>query len=190
MGVVLYIKARDPYYCALMSKAPLPNKVDPRRSAEQGISFSDCYLPLNRLNRLTSYLVETDGEIDVSLQFGLDEQRIRYLTGTADINVKMLCQRCLESVEIPLNAEMNLGIVKDEEAAKNLPRYYDPLIVDTDYFDPASAVEEELILTLPLMPVHENCQVQMEFGEASADAEAENKENPFSILAQLKGKNH
>lgn len=173
-----------------MSKAPFPNKVDPRRAAEQGLSYQHCLLPLKRLKRLATYLVDTDGDINVSLNFGVDEQRLPYLAGTADIDVKMLCQRCLGTVDIPLNAELNLGIVADEEAAKNLPRHYDPLIVEADYFDPASAVEDELILSLPIMPTHDDCEVQTEFADDQDEAEGEQKDNPFSILAQLKGNKH
>lgn len=173
-----------------MSKAPLPNRIDPRRSADQGVSFEDCTLTVDRLDRLTSYLVDSDGEIDVSLQFGVDDQRQRFLSGTAEVAVKMLCQRCLEPVEVELSAQLNLGIVANEEAAKNLPERYDPLVVSKDQYDPADAVEDELILTLPIIPLHDNCDVKTEYGDEQADAESESKDNPFSILAQLKGEKH
>lgn len=173
-----------------MSKAPLPNKVDPRRSADQGVSYADCHLPLNRLSRLTSFLVDSDGDIDVSLFFGVDEQRQRYLSGTAAIKVNLLCQRCLEPVAVQLNAELNLGIVSDEEDAKNLPQRYDPLLIESEFFDPASAVEDELILTLPIVPLHDDCEVKKSYGDEQQAAEDDKKENPFSILAQLKGKKH
>lgn len=172
-----------------MSKAPLPNKLDPRRSADQGVSYEHRSLQLDRLPRLASYLADTDGEIDVSLRFGVDEERLRFLSGTADVEVRMLCQRCLKPVDITLNAELNLGIVSSEEAAKNLPKRYDPLLVEDNELDPAQAVEDELILTLPIIPAHTDCEVQLEYG-ADEVAEGEEKENPFSILAQLKGDKH
>ncbi|MCW8884452.1 MAG: YceD family protein [Motiliproteus sp.] len=171
-----------------MSKAPLPNTVDPRRSADQGLSFQGC-VPLKRFQRLATYLVEQEGVVNVSLTFGVDEERIRYLNGTAEASVQMLCQRCLEPVAIGIKAELNLGIVRDDEAAQMLPRRYDPLVVDHE-LDVSEAIEEELILTLPLIATHEDCEVKTDFRDPDAKPEGDDKPNPFSVLAQLKGNKH
>ncbi len=173
-----------------MSKAPLPNRIDARRSADQGVNFEHCSLALNRLSRLVSYLIEPEGEVNVSLFFGVDDQKQRFLEGTAEVDVKMRCQRCLEPVDVKLSAELNLGIVANEEAAKTLPQRYDPLVIKADNYDPADAVEDELILTLPLIPAHSDCEVKTEYGSEHAEAEGDTKDNPFSILAQLKSKKH
>ena len=172
-----------------MSKAPLPIKIDPRRSADQGLSYEGS-LPLQRLDRLVSYLVDAEGDIDVSLTFGIDEEKIRYLSGIAEVSVRMLCQRCLEPVAMSLRAELNLGIVKNDEAAEVLPKRYDPLIVVDNALDVNQAIEDELILSLPLIPTHEDCEVKTEFMDPNAKPEDDSKENPFGILAQLKGYKH
>ena len=172
-----------------MSKAPLPIKVDPRRSADHGLSY-DGSLPLLRLERLTSYLVDAEGEIKVSLSFGIDEEKIRHLHGTAEVSVRMLCQRCLEPVTIPLRAELHLGIVKDDEAAGMLPRRYDPLVVIDNELDVNQAIEDELILTLPLIASHQGCSIKTDFLDPNAKSDGVDKENPFNVLAQLKGNKH
>ena len=171
-----------------MSKAPLPNTVDPRRSADQGLSYQGC-IPLKRLQRLASYLVEQEGDVDVSLTFGVDEERIRYLNGTAEVSVQLLCQRCLEPVAIGLKATLNLGIVRDDEAAQMLPRRYDPLVAEHE-LDLAETIEEELILTLPLIATHQDCVVKTDYRDPDAKPEGDDKPNPFSVLAQLKGDKH
>ncbi|MEH6472695.1 MAG: YceD family protein [Halopseudomonas sp.] len=172
-----------------MSKAPLPYTVDPRRAADQG-RILEGEIQLEKLERLCSYLVDSEGTVDVDLTFGVDEERVRYIKGHAETTVRMLCQRCLEPVTLELEAEMNLGIVADDEAAKQLPRYYDPNIIKEPKQDLYQLVEEELILTLPLIAQHENCVVKTEYGEVAPQLSDSEKENPFNVLVQLKTKKH
>ncbi|RDE24722.1 hypothetical protein DV711_03815 [Motiliproteus coralliicola] len=172
-----------------MSKAPLPTSIDTRRAAEQG-RLIEGTVKLEKLSRLGSYLVDSEGEVTVDLTFGMDEERIRFVKGTAVASVKMTCQRCLEPVTLELEAEMNMGIVADDEAAKQLPRYYDPYVVDGPKQDLHQLIEEELILTLPLIPQHQDCVVKTEYGQAPEPSEGNDEANPFNVLAQLKAKKH
>lgn len=172
-----------------MSKAPIPITIDPWRSAEQGLGYEGS-VQLSKLTGLVDYLSDQDGGVDVSLTFGVDEERIRFLKGSAQVTVQMTCQRCLEPVAVPLSAELVLGMVHSDEAAKNLPKRYDPLVVTDNELDVNQAIEEELILTLPLIPVHQDCDVKTEFVDPDDDQSESDKDNPFSILAQLKGKKH
>ena len=73
-----------------------------------------------------------------------------------------------------------------EEHAKNLPRYYDPLIVAGDDLELFPMVEEELILSLPIVPYHDDCSVQTSFGDVATTDNETDKPNPFSVLASLK----
>ena len=144
---------------------------------------------LQRMPHLSETLVSADGQIQVDLQFAVDEQRIRTITGSASGHVFMTCQRCLEPVEVAVEADFNLGVAASEEAAKQLPRSYDPLIVEGEEIELLSVVEEELILSLPFDAYHEDCSINTSFGEAEAVAEDNEKPNPFSVLAQLKADN-
>ncbi|MEH6650630.1 MAG: YceD family protein [Motiliproteus sp.] len=172
-----------------MSKASLPITIDPRRAADQG-RILDGEITLASLEQLSSYLVDSDGIVNVSLTFGVDEERIRFIKGQADTTVKMLCQRCLEPVTLELEAEMSLGIVTDDEAAKQLPRYYDPNIINEPKQDIYRLIEQELILTLPLIAQHQNCVVKTSFGEEVSESNDSESENPFNVLAQLKANKH
>lgn len=172
-----------------MSKASLPITIDPRRAADQG-RFLEGEIALKELERLCGYLVDSDGVVGVNLTFGVDEERIRFIKGQAETTVKMLCQRCLEPVTLELEAEMSLGIVADDEAAKQLPRYYDPNIINEPKQDIYQLIEQELILTLPLIAQHQNCVVKTTFGEEAIESVDSEKENPFNVLAQLKANKH
>tara|TARA_R110002167_G_scaffold45323_13_gene136177 strand:- start:1217 stop:1735 length:519 start_codon:yes stop_codon:yes gene_type:complete len=172
-----------------MLKASLLITIDSRQAADQG-RIIDGTVKLDKLERLSGYLVDSDGVANVSMVFGVDEERIRYIKGCATTRVKMLCQRCLEPVTLELEAEMNLGIVADDEAAKQLPRYYDPYIVNEPRQDLYQLVEEELILTLPLIAQHQDCVVKTEYGEAVVQSGDNDRKNPFNVLAQLKANKH
>lgn len=171
-----------------MSNGPLPNRVDPRKLAERGIRISG-ETSLDKMPNLVQALADQEGMISVDLQFNVDEQRIRTVTGTAHGSVNMTCQRCLEPVKVAVEAEFNLGIAAGEESAKQLPRSYDPLIIEGEEIELLSMIEEELILSLPFDAYHEDCSVQTSFGDAEAVAEDSEKTNPFSVLAQLKADN-
>lgn len=168
-----------------MSNAPLPKKIDPRKLADRGVRIQGD-VEFSLLPNLAAMLAEKQGRVSVDLQFDIDELRIRTIKGTADAKVFMTCQRCLEPVEIKVEAKFNLAVAPTEEHAKNLPRYYDPLIVAGDDLELLPMVEEELILSLPIVPYHDDCSVQTSFGdEATTDNETD-KPNPFSVLASLK----
>ena len=171
-----------------MSNGPLPIRVDPRKLAERGVRLSG-ETSLGTMPNLCQALADEDGVISVDLQFDVDQQGIRTITGEAHSTVNMTCQRCLESARVAVEAEFNLGIAASEEAAKNLPRSYDPLIVEGEEIELLPVIEEELILSLPYDAYHDDCSVQTSFGNAEAVADDNEKPNPFSVLAQLKADN-
>jgi len=170
-----------------MSYGPLPKRVDPRKLAEREVQLHGS-VDLKSMPELLSLLVDDEGEVSVELSFALDEQKLRTVKGQATARVRQQCQRCLDPVEVELEAEFSLAVVLNEEQAKNLPRYYDPLLVEEDVVL-ASLVEEELILTLPAVAYHDNCSVQLSYGEDEVQqGEQDEKPNPFSVLASLKEK--
>jgi len=168
-----------------MSNGPIPKKIDPRKMAERGAQIS-ADVPVSAMPDFCDMLADQDGQIQVELEFSIDEQRIRLIQGQASGQVNMTCQRCLEPVEIAVAATFNLGIAASEEAAKQLPRYYDPVIVDADELELIPLVQEELILSIPHDVYHADCSIQTSFGEPETVVTESKKPNPFSVLAALK----
>ncbi|MAD27423.1 MAG: hypothetical protein CMK75_05280 [Pseudomonadales bacterium] len=100
-----------------------------------------------------------------------------------------MCQRCLEQVVIPLDSECDVGFVETDEAAKQLPRLYEPVIVGEEPLDLISLIEDELLLALPAVPMHpqDTCQHPPGYRPETAEPEEKSeKPNPFSVLAKLK----
>jgi uncharacterized protein len=104
----------------------------------------------------------------------------------------------MEEMEYPVSLKVHLGIVSSRKAAETLPDSYDPLVVSGDEISIASILEDELILAMPIVAMHEikSCprgeafnKRNETFGQEESGnenmAESQRK-NPFAVLAQLK----
>ncbi len=111
-----------------------------------------------------------------------------WLDLTASVDLPMQCQRCLTSVLETVSAERSFRFVADEATAAALDdeAEEDILVISRD-FDALALVEDELILSLPLVPLHAVCpeNIPMSAVDPEFDAAAE-RPNPFGVLAGLK----
>lgn len=171
-----------------MSNTPLPKKVDPRKLAERAVQITGS-VEVSALPRLVSFLCQDSGTVEASLRFAVDEQHLRTLSGEVTGQVYMTCQRCLEPVAVDVEGQLQLAVVLNDEQARDLPRHYDPLLVEDEEVELLSVIEDELILSLPSVPMHDSCTVRTRFGDEPDAAHAQqDKPNPFSVLAQLKSR--
>ena len=118
---------------------------------------------LEHMPRLNSLLAATAGRVAVTLEADIDAQHIAFLTGHLEAAVMVVCQRCLAPMLLPLNVPFRLGLVRSEAQAARLPEEYEPLLVPEDGLTTFAWVEDELILALPLVPLHSDlhqCEAQ------------------------------
>ena len=174
------------------SESPLPRMLDPRKFAQQGIEV-DGMVALDKLERIGEMLFSNTGEVRAHLVFGIDEQHILYVTGHVEATVSHVCQRCLGAMPLPLKCDINLAILWQEEDAERLPKAFDPWVVGEGQVDIYQLVEDELLLSLPIISYHnEECVPDSCFSSGEVEvqkvmaAQAE-KTNPFQVLDQLKG---
>ena len=166
--------------------ARLPEFIEPFRLAESGRSLSG-RLPVRRFRRLAESLNGTDGEVEVSMDFGLDEQGRPRILGSLFVELEVLCQRCLEAMRLPLRLDLHLGLVNSDTEGADLPEDMDPLIVSATPTSLADIVEDELILGLPLVPAHspEVCSARTEYA-TPPQGEEQRPKSPFAALEALK----
>ena len=136
-------------------------------------------------------LASSEGEIIVELAFGTtDEHSQRCLQGTVSASVHMVCQRCLEPCPQRLEAEIKLAMLWNDDQAAQLPKSWDPWVVGEGQIDLYPVLEDELILSLPIVAYHNYQCVENEFYESGADPMATKgaaiEPNPFQVLEQLK----
>lgn len=101
----------------------------------------------------------------------------------------MRCQRCLHSVDVPLDVDRSFRFVADEATAEALDEECeeDLLVLSRD-FDLHSLIEDELLMALPMVPMHDACPQSVPLSAADEDFERANaqKPNPFAALASLR----
>lgn len=171
----------------------LPVHIDPIRMAETRRLLQG-YVPISEMKRLCESLVDNGGNVEVSLEFGIDAEGIRYMQGHIRAALKLECQRCLEPMRFAVDNEFALGMVRNATEAEALPSHYEPLQLDGKPLFLRDVLEDELLLNLPIVPRHAEgeCGVSMNDTEAPAEdvhedtGEEEKATNPFSVLAAMK----
>ena len=106
----------------------LPTHIDPRKLALQGYHLEG-EVSMDGLPRLVTSVLRICGPVLASVQFGLDETKARIVRGSARALVEVICQRCLDPVQVNLDAEFALQIIKSEEQEKRVAKNYEPWIV-------------------------------------------------------------
>lgn len=99
------------------------------------------------------------------------------------------CQRCLQPVALDLEVARPLRFVATEEQAAALDaENEDDVLALGRRLDLHHLIEDELLLALPLVPMHSACPQAppMRFGEDEAAADAAPAPRPFAALARLK----
>lgn len=81
----------------------------------------------------------------------------------AEAEVPLVCQRCLEPVVEPLRVERQFQFVRDEAEAERLDAEVEhEVLAISRELDLPGLIEDELLLALPLVPRHADCQVLAE----------------------------
>jgi len=107
----------------------------------------------------------------------------------ADARVPMICQRCLQVADIALQVERSFRFVKDEATAEVMDdEAEEDLLALSKEFNLRELIEDELLMALPLVPMHDECPEEMPMEASSADFEqaSTEKPNPFAVLVGLR----
>lgn len=138
--------------------------------------------------RLIEALQDSEGNVAVSLEFGTDEEGLRFMRGRVQGEVTLLCQRCLEPMQQQIDNSFALALVRSETEADALPSHYEPLLLDGKPLFLRDVIEDEMLLALPIVPRHpkQECEARLESGEAETEQDGGERVNPFASLAELK----
>ncbi len=171
-----------------MSTGPLPRFLDPRKLADQGGTIRGD-ISVGELPRLREFRESQQENVAVDLAFCRDEEGHHCVHGSVATRLVVQCQRCLEPLTLDLDARVTLALAWGDDQMKALPSEYDPWLINADQMPLADLLEEEILLALPAVAVHEHCPhgLMEENAEDPSEDETETeKENPFAVLAQLK----
>jgi len=144
--------------------------------------------PLKQLKRLNEALMSEQGDIEVELKFGRDGP-IPFIDGHITTELQLKCQRCMQAMPHAMDVRFKLGLVLNNEHIERLPDKYEPYLIEDDNNHLPDMLEDELLLALPLVAMHEfDCSEYLQQQESEQQNEVEKveeKENPFSVLKDL-----
>ena len=169
----------------------LPQFIDPFRLADVGRMY-DGKMTLNQMKRLSPLLVSSSKEeLTLSLVFDKDSNGVHFLSGAIKGTLKLLCQRCLEQMDFTINVDLLIAFLASEFDGEKLGGEYDPYIVTDTPIMLSDIIEDELLLTLPTIPKHENTQCSERLSQLTHTksdtvlTEDDKETNPFSVLKDL-----
>ncbi|EPE5848538.1 23S rRNA accumulation protein YceD [Vibrio vulnificus] len=173
-----------------MQKVKIPRTVDPAKAAQKRLDY-DGIIQASLFKRLAEMTEGVKRDAEVYLSFEIDEQRLVVISGKANIEVGLECQRCNETFTHLCEVEFTYTPYYSEKSEQDAPECYD--LVDLNEYgevDLIQLVEDEFILELPQIAMHDeaDCSVDsnnMVFGEIPEEIE-EAKPNPFDVLKSLK----
>jgi uncharacterized protein len=140
---------------------------------------------LGRLPRLAEAGALEGTRADARLTFGTFEKRT-----TVEVSVEgslvLPCQRCLRPCECPLDETALLIVVADD--TEEVPGGFEPVLGDAERLSVTELVEEQMLLGMPLVPMHDDDGCLDNVAPVTAvekDSTAEDKQKPFANLREL-----
>jgi len=158
-------------------------RVDPWRLAAQGRTLTG-RVALDSLPRLAPALAD-GGEAEYRLSFHQDGERRAVVSGHVTAGLVVQCQRCLGPMLISVDSRFELAFVHGVEEAARLPEAYEPALTEDGWVRPAELIEDELLLALPPVPLHDAAECAAQPLEATP-ADESPSDNPFAALAALR----
>ncbi|MDT4829542.1 Large ribosomal RNA subunit accumulation protein YceD [compost metagenome] len=120
---------------------------------------------------------------------GADGKATPWLHLDVEATVPLVCQRCLSPVDTELFVDRWFRFVADEATAEAQDEESDEdLLVISRDFDLRGLIEDELLMEIPVMPVHDVCPTPVRLSSSDDDFQAaeEAKPNPFAVLGALR----
>lgn len=177
-----------------------PHKLDVEAFAASAASLSGDW-PAHKLSRLADAAAPELPAADwPSIHWTLTGEKREPRRGVVQVwlhlqasaTVALTCQRCLQPVQEHLNLSRWFHFARDEEEAAALDiDSEDDVLALSRSFDAIELVEDELLLSLPLVPRHDVCPepLPQPVDDLSDEGDAaDERPNPFAALAGLKGR--
>ncbi|MGV0953330.1 MAG: YceD family protein [Fluviibacter sp.] len=173
-----------------MSSTGLPESFDPTIIARDSFVGS-ADVPVSDFPRLADLLTSSNAVVQVALKASLSADQRPTMTIGLAATLEQSCQRCLQPVSVVIDHMHTVEWVADEaelarldaseEDSDNPDWEFLPMPVPPKVLT-LELVEDELILSLPIVPLHEACDLPEAKPQSTED-------HPFAALARLKGLN-
>ena len=165
-----------------------PDLIDPWKAADGKRTFQG-NMPIKRMKRLASLLVSVEGTADFSARFGYDEQKDVVVDLSVSAELVLICQRSLEPYSELVQRSSRLLVIEDLAEQDLMPDNYDAVLVENGRLALLEAVEDELLLGIPQVPVNPAVkEIELSTDGGVRPASEQKKEliqRPFAALADM-----
>ncbi len=173
------------YYSAYMKEQHLPKTINPYSMADRRVRLAGDFQVVD-MPRLTSFLAASDGHVSIDIQLDRDHRRLAFIKGCIKAELLILCQRCMQPFRYVVEKSLLLRPVLDDDQAKLVEPEYDPVMVEDQKLSLIEAIEDEIILCLPTVAMHEKSECPVTLPDDEVDTEIEKGPSPFDVLANKK----
>ncbi|HEX6992859.1 MAG TPA: YceD family protein [Gammaproteobacteria bacterium] len=112
-------------------------------------------IELKRFNRLADLLESDAGVVTAALSFRKEAGGWLIVELEYEATVHLLCQRCLTPLEHHVKDKVEMALLESASLEQHVPDRYEPVVLEEDRLMPAMLIEDELIISLPIVPRHE-----------------------------------
>lgn len=138
-------------------RSGLPATVDPIKLADAHVHIAG-KLPVKAMRRLCTLCLDDEGQANVSLYFECGgDKGLRHVRGLISVRLHVACQRCLEQMTLALTTEPSLIVVRADEHTGHLA-HEAALVVANEPVALSDIVEDELLLAMPMIPMHDTSE--------------------------------
>lgn len=161
-----------------------PLDVDRLSRGEAEIDFD---IPLSELPRLRARVPGIGGSVRGSARF---RRQAGFAVAELSLAGKaaLQCQRCMQAMELPIESTTHVALVLAEADAAKVPEALEPVLAREGRIGTGELVEEELLLALPIVPLHEDlgeCAVPAAAPLVGGEAPEHVTQRPFAGLGEL-----
>ena len=163
---------------------------DVRKLADTRAEF-DLEFPLRELPGMPPEVGGSDGRVHARVRFGR-EQGFAIADVSLDAQLQVICQRCMAPMWLTVGTRSPVQVVGSELEAEDAPAGRETFLAPEGRLSLEALVAEELLLALPIVPLHEAGTVcaavdgpaQQKAAPAAAE-EAGSTARPFADLKAL-----
>jgi uncharacterized protein len=116
-------------------------------------STLDLDIPVAELPGLPEELLSGDGYVHAQLQFGREQG---YMVAQVALSgqLQLICQRCMAPMPLRIDSSSPVLLLESEAEAQGAPAEWETYLAAEGRLSPAALAAEELLLALPIVPLH------------------------------------
>jgi uncharacterized protein len=126
---------------------------DVRKLAESRAAF-EFEMPVSELPGLPLELQAGDGRAQAQLRFGA-EQGFAVAEIQLRARLQVICQRCMGPMPLEIDTSTTVVVVESERDAEQAPAGWETFLAPEGRLSLAALTAEELLLAVPIVPLHE-----------------------------------